>query len=258
MAILLVHSSCVLAHDDWVQPNTNVVRAGDTIHFDLMLGNHGNNHRDFKIAGKINLAGSTLEVIDPTGKHYDMKDRLVDMGYTPKEGFWTASFAGDKEGIYVVGHTSEQVVSYAPKRTVKSAKTYFVVSKSLDKVAMANPGFDRPLGHPFELVPESNPVTPMGPGKPIKVRLLYKNKPLPRAMVSFIPRGETLTEDFDHRYERMTDGDGRASYTPTMANYYLIVAHWDEPNEKGKDYDGTKYSATLTVLVPNICPCCNN
>ena len=40
------------AHDTWVQTNTNVVRAGDAAHIDLMLGNHGNDHRDFKIAGK--------------------------------------------------------------------------------------------------------------------------------------------------------------------------------------------------------------
>jgi hypothetical protein len=34
------------------------------------------------------------------------------------------------------------------------------------------------------------------------------------------------------------------------------VAHWKEPNESGKGYDSTKYSATLTILVPQVCPCC--
>jgi uncharacterized GH25 family protein len=91
---------------------------------------------------------------------------------------------------------------------------------------------------------------------PIKVRLLYKGKPLADARVSFIPRGETLTEGFDKRYERQTDANGRASFTPTDGNYYLVVAHWKEPNESGKGYESTKYSATLTILVPQVCPCC--
>src|SRR2546421_205751 len=51
------------AHDTWVQTNTNVVRAGDNVHIDLMLGNHGNDHRDFKLASKIDLAGTTFEVL---------------------------------------------------------------------------------------------------------------------------------------------------------------------------------------------------
>jgi hypothetical protein len=76
------------------------------------------------------------------------------------------------------------------------------------------------------------------------------------AVVSFIPRGEALAEQFDPRYERRTDADGRAGFTPKEGNYYLVVAHREESGEKGEGYDGTKYSATLTVFVPQVCPCC--
>ena len=31
-----------------------------------------------------------------------------------------------------------------------------------------------------------------------------------------------------------------------------------QPDEGGKDYKSTKYSATLTVLVPQVCPCCGD
>jgi uncharacterized GH25 family protein len=255
-AALLVVAVSAGAHDTWVQTNTNVVRVGDNVHVALMLGNHGNDHRDFKLAGKIDPEGTTLEVIAPDGKRYDLKDRLEDAGYTPKEGYWTARFAAAQPGLYLVASTSDKVVSYAPERSVKSAKTFFLVSRSLDKVSSENPGFDRVLGHALELVPEASPVTPMGPGVPIKVRLLYKGKPLAHGRVSFIPRGETLTEGFDKRYQRETDENGRATFTPTDGNYYLVVAHWKEPNESGKDYTSTKYSATLTVIVPLVCPCC--
>jgi uncharacterized GH25 family protein len=244
------------AHDTWVQTNTNVVRVGDNVHIDLMLGNHGNDHRDFKLASKISLEGTTLQVLAPDGKRYDLKSRLDDVGYTPKEGFWTTRFAGARPGLYMVAHTSDRVVTYAPTRSIKSAKTFFVMSKSLDRVSSKNPGFDKVLGHPLELVPETNPVTPMGPDTPIKVRLLYKGKPLAGARVSFIPRGTTLAEGFDKRYERKTDARGSATFKPAEGNYYLVVAHWQEPKENGKGYKSTKYSATLTVLVPQVCPCC--
>ena len=256
LTILAVVAGVAPAHDTWVQTNSNVLRVGDAVHIDLMLGNHGNDHRDFKIAGKPDLDGSTLQVIAPDGKRYDLKDRLVDQGYAPKEGYWSARFTGAQPGLYLVTQTADKVMSYAPVRSVRSAKTYFVVSKSLDNVPQHNPGFDKALGHALELVPESNPVTPMGPGTPIKVRLVYKGKPLAGARVSFIPRGETLTEGFDARFERKTDEQGRASFTPREGNYYLVVAHHEEPGESGKGYQSTKYSATLTVLVPQVCPCC--
>jgi uncharacterized GH25 family protein len=112
----------------------------------------------------------------------------------------------------------------------------------------------------LELVPEINPVTPMGPGTELRVRLLYKGKPLPNTKVSFIPRGETLAEGDDPRYERTTDKEGRVKFSPSQANYYLIVAHKKEENEggtqNGKTYSFTAYAATLTLFVPQICPCC--
>src|SRR5438876_8391146 len=95
------------AHDDWVQTNTNLIRPGDQVFIDLMLGNHGNDHRDFKLAGKLNPAAGTLEVVGPDGKRYDIKDRLADLGYTPTEGFWTTRFAPAQEGLYLVAHTSD-------------------------------------------------------------------------------------------------------------------------------------------------------
>ncbi len=97
----------------------------------------------------------------------------------------------------------------------------------------------------------------MGPGVPIQVKLFYKGAPLAGETVSFIPRGETLEEDFDGRYEVRTDADGRAKFTPKTGDWYLVVAHKTEPDEKGDGYDKTSYSATLTVFVPEFCPCCD-
>ena len=144
-------------------------------------------------------------------------------------------------------HTSDRIVNHGlPTRSLKSAKTCFVASASLDKPNPHNPGFDKPLGHPLEIVPQANPVFPMGPGQAIRVRVLLKGQPLANARVSFIPRGETLAEGFDERYERNSDAEGKASFTPTTGNYYLVVVHHAAPDEKGVDFIQTNYSATLT------------
>jgi uncharacterized GH25 family protein len=256
---LSTSAASVRAHDTWVQTNTNLIRTGDAVHVDLMLGNHGNDHRDFKLASKFDPSAGTLDVLSPDGKSYDLKERLVDLGYAPKEGFHSAKFAAAKPGIYTVAHTSDRVVNHGgkPTRAIRSAKAYFLVSPSLDKVRKDWTGSEKPLGHALELVPEASPVAPMGPGTPIKIKALFKGKPLAGVKVSFIPRGETLAESFDKKYERNTDEQGRASFTPTTGNYYLVVVHHKEATPEKAEYDSIGYAATLTIFVPETCPCCD-
>jgi uncharacterized GH25 family protein len=258
MASLLLGALAVpsLAHDVWVETNTPIIHPGDAVHVDLMLGNHGNNHRDFKLASKADPKHVTLEHVTPDGQRRELNSKLVDVGYEPKEGFWTAPVLAVQPGLHMILATSDHVVAYAPTRSIKSAKTFFLVSKSLDRPSADTEGFDRVLGLPLEIVPQGNPVAPMGPGTPIRVRLLYKGKPLAGAVVSFIPRGATLSEGFDETYERKTDANGEADYEPKSANDYLVVAHVEEPKESGEGYENTKYAATLTVKVPAICACC--
>lgn len=255
-AAAVLVSTAVCAHDTWIQANVPVVRAGETVYLDLMLGNHGNEHRDFLLASKVSLDRATFKVIDPEGRQFDFKDRLIDTGYTPKEGFWSLRFNPVQAGMYVAVHTLDQVVNHGtPTRSIKSAKTCLVASKLLDKVPEENPGFDRVLGHPLEIIPEANPVTPSGPEVPIRIKVLLKGKPFEGARVSFIPRGVRLADGFDETYERKTNANGRCSYTPKEGNHYLVVVH-HKTDEAGEGYTATAYSATLTVLVPDICPCC--
>lgn len=256
VTVFWLPSSVAQGHDTWVETNTNVLRANDQVFVQLMLGNHGNDHRDFKLAGKADADASTLEVIAPSGAKYDLKERWIDNGYAPAEGFWSTRFVPTAPGLYLVAHTFDKVMSYAPVRSIKSAKCCFVVSESLDRVPREHAGFDRVLGHALEIVPTSNPVTPMGPGVAIKVRVLYQGQPLADARVSFIPRGETLDEGFDERFERTTDREGRASFIPKEGNVYLVIVHHADSAASGPGYESTKYSAALTVYVPQSCPCC--
>ncbi|MCX7417703.1 MAG: DUF4198 domain-containing protein, partial [Planctomycetia bacterium] len=65
--------SIAIAHDTWVQTATNFVRPEDVVHIDLCLGNHGNDHRDFKLASKLSsLEGALLDVVGPGGVRTDL------------------------------------------------------------------------------------------------------------------------------------------------------------------------------------------
>jgi len=255
IALTLFLSHTVLAHDSWVQTNSHVVRVRDTVHVDLMLGNHGNHHRDYRLVGKVALDDATLSVTHHNGTAHDLKPSLIDTASKPAEGYWTARFRPAEPGVYMVSHTYDRVVHYAPLRSVKSAKTFFVASSHMDDVPEFEMTF-APLGHALELVPLTHPVTPMQPGRPIRVQLLFDGQPLAEHRVSFIPRSQTLSETFDERYERMTDSRGIAEFVPMEDDYHLIVAHHEGADASGEGYIATKYSATLAVYVPGVCACC--
>ena len=244
------------AHDTWVQTAARVVPPGEVVHVDLALGNHGNEHRDFKFAGKLaTLDGATLEIVGPGGRRTDLVPALVDLGYAPKEGFWSARFVTATEGLHGVAHALDRI--HGTKRTVKSGKAYFVVAPAEPAGPPPAAGFAAPLGHALELVPETHPVLGCGPGRAVKVRLLFRGRPLADERVSFIPRGAELKGEFDPEFERRTDADGRARYVPREGNYVLVVAHRTADDERGDGYDRTVYSATLVLTIPQRCGCCD-
>ena len=239
-----------VAHDTWVEANTALVRQGDVVFVDLKLGNHGNDHRDFKLASKIALGPCQLSVIGPDGKSVDLKPGIIDTGFAPKEGYWSSRFVTREAGLHVVSHTLDSL--HGTTRGIKSGKTYFLASPKLDEVSDVGTGFVKPLGQPLELVPLVNPVTEVAPGIPLRVKLLYQAKPLAGARVTFIPRGATLAEGFDQDYEVLTDNEGVASFTPREGNVILVVVHHPVADQKGDGYDKTQYTATLTVSVPQV------
>jgi len=259
LAALLAATATAHAHDTWMQTSPRLVRPDDVVHVELFLGNHGNEHRDFKVAGKLgSLADVKIDVIGPDGRKFDLVPDMVDLGYAPKEGFWSARFVPATAGLHCVALYREGVRHGA--MGFKGGKTYFLAAESLDKPAKADAktleAITRPLGHPLELVLESHPVLGCGPGRPIAVRLLLKGKPLADQVVSFIPRGTALAEGFDPAYERKTDADGRCSFTPKEGNLVLVVTHLEMPNEKGEGYEKAAYAATLVLDVPQRCSCC--
>ena len=246
--LLLLIPAISWGHDTWVEVNSPVIRVEDLVHVDLKLGNHGNDHRDFKLASKITLAPCTLVVIGPKGESQDLKSRLVDLGFAPKEGYWSTRFVPETAGLYVIGHTLDTL--HGKTRAIKSAKTYFAAISGGPDSAELTASNERPLGHALELVPLTNPVFDAGPNRPIRLKLLFEGKPLSGARVSFVPRGQLLAEGLDSNFERTSDANGVVEFTPREGNIVLAVVHHLLPERSGDGFDKTQFSATLTIAVP--------
>jgi len=247
LGVVLVGSA--LAHDIWLEPNANLVRTGEWLRISLMLGNHGNQHRDFRLASKVSAGDQNLVLYGPDNARYDLTKSLIDNGLTPQEGYWSARYQPTAPGLYMAVSSMDKVMSYAPVRDVKSAKTFFVVSPGLDNVAGESTGYDRVVGLPLEIVPLVNPVVGLRAGSAMRIRVLYKGKPLANANVTFVPKGATPKGDLDPLYEKSTDAKGEVEMVLKEGNSYLIATHKEDPDAKGTGYQSVGYSATLCVLV---------
>ena len=249
LALLAVVPATSFAHDTWVQSGPLVTRHKDVVHVDLMLGNHGNNHRDFKLASKITLAPCTLEVIAPDGTRTDLKPRVVDMGSAEKEGFWSAKMIADQMGIYQVVHTLDTL--HGKTRAIKSSKSYFISSSCFGTVPST--GSDRivPLNKGLEFVLET-PIKSISANRELRMQVLWNGKPQTGVAVAFVPRGVKLAEEKDPQYERVSDDRGYVTFTPSEGNLLLAVAHHLVPEERGEGFDKTHYGATMVLSVPHL------
>lgn len=235
-----------MGHDTWIEVGTNYVPVGEFAYVNLMLGNHGNEHRDFKLASKITLDPCDLYVIGPNGRKFDLKADIVDMGFAPKEGYWAARFEFNDPGQYQVVHTLDTL--HLTTRAIKSSKTFVIAGEKTPE--SAGEPQDSCFGFGLELVLET-PFSELHVGKEICVRVMRGGEPLSDARVSIVPRGVTLAEGFDQEHERMSDNDGRVRFVPQEGNIYLVVVHHLEAEEKGEGYDKTHYSATMVLHVAN-------
>ncbi|XUX00374.1 MAG: DUF4198 domain-containing protein [Dehalogenimonas sp.] len=254
----------VSAHDGWIQSNVSRVTTGDMVYIDMQFGNHQNMHRDYLIYGsKWDLRASTFVLHTPDKRTTDLGDRIIDIGkdetkiiggvqYTDKNGYLVTSFQTDKKGIYIVDARQDTVVSYAPERSIKCAKSIVGSVEGSTKSNPALDGFDQTLGQVLEIIPLKD-TTNLRVGDTLPFRVLYKGEPLEDGHISVIPRGTVLPEmGTPNPYDLMTDSKGKASFTFSEANYHLIVAHHETDESgvlNGKSYSFTKYTGDLTVIV---------
>jgi len=256
LVAIFVFPRLVMGHDGWVESSPMVVEKGQPVTLILMHGNHSNEHRSYRLAGKWDAEYMRLYVIDPSGKVDDITSAAVDLGEDaekvgPKgpKGFHVALFTAKEKGLYTVLARQERVITdeqTGPKlRSVRTARNIFAalpLPTVKEAKKLKSPGPFPGSNDNLEIVPLTNP-----PGLTSKERVTlevrFKGKPSPDQVVSVIRKmgGPNSAQDFK------TDSHGRISFTAGPADSYLSRVKFDEAGEKNK----SSYEATYVFQVFN-------
>jgi uncharacterized GH25 family protein len=254
---VIVQAPWSMAHDGWVEV-PSIVERGQPLTISLMLGNHSNEHRSYRLAGKWNVKATKLMVIEPSGKQHDLTSSLVDLGEDaektgPKgpKGFHIATFTAKEEGVHIVVARQEEIAQHGdgPKfRGVRSARGAFTALRT-PRVAEArkSSGFGHNTNNEnlMEIVPVSNPLG-VTQNERMIFEVRYKGKGFPNQNVSIIRRLEGPASV----QELSTDEKGQVSFTAGPPDTYLMRAKFEERNERSEgQYDLSAYEATYVFQI---------
>jgi uncharacterized GH25 family protein len=246
----------VLGHDGWIEPGPVMAEKGQPITIALMHGNHSNEHKSFRLAGKWDSQYTRLYVIDPSGKQTDLSSQLIDLGEDPEKtgpkgpkGFHLAAFLAKQAGLYFAVARQERTVTDEQNgsklRTIRTARSAFMaLSVPTVKEAKRLKKFNHWLGSEdnLEIVPLTNPVGLMTE-ESVALEVRFKGKPSPDRVLSIIRKmgGPASAQDFT------TDRQGRVRFVAGPADLYLARVKFDEATELEK----ASYEATYVFQVFN-------
>ncbi|WP_424765553.1 DUF4198 domain-containing protein [Paenibacillus sp. sgz302251] len=247
-------TTTALAHDGWSQTNAPIIGQGEVSYVDLLLGNHSNGHKSYRIAGQWSTDTSKVFVTTPADKKVDITATRFYTGEAAtatepaiNNGF-IASFSSSSPGAYIISVEGDSIFKHGEtaSRTLRRAKSFVAVSDIpiLDRVKTLK-GFSKAVNMDrAELVPDFNPSA-VTPGEQLNVRLLLKGKPLANTEVSLIRRSNSEAQTLT------TNSEGEAAFTTGPADYYLLRAKPSTDEKKDGEYSVTNYEATMTFMVQN-------
>jgi hypothetical protein len=260
LALIFFYPQLSLSHDGWVEVTPTIIEKGQVATLALLQGNHSNEHKSYRIAGKWDGKNTALVVINPGGKLSTLTDRIIDLGEDeekvgPKgpKGFYLASYVPNEEGIYQAvarqGRSLQQ--GDGPKLvTLRIAKTTFATFKVPSLSAAKNlKGFDRLVAGEdgVEFIPVNNPLAVFSGGS-MTLELRQKGKPAGGQLVALVRR----IDGFASVQERATDDKGRVTFAVGPADFYLARVKIDEesPRPDGQK-DKSSYESTYVFQVFN-------
>lgn len=241
------------AHDFWIEPPVFRPRPGTSVGLRLFVG------QDFK--------GDSVPYFPQKFERYLVAGPA---GTQPIPGVLGDEPAGTvmpaTPGLYVIGlHTKPDSVSFdtpgefeqylrkeglernlalhqrRQKPGKKIKETYFRCAKSLIAAGAAGDDADRVLGFPLELIAETNPYrTPV-----LRLRLLYRGKPLSNALVVAFNKAEPLA-----KLKARTGNDGRVEFTLPRSGVWLVTSVHMIPASFFSGYDWESLWASLTFERP--------
>ena len=254
ITLLFFHPLSASSHDGWVEVTPTIMEKGQVATLALIQGNHSNEHKSYRIAGKWDSKYTTLIVLDPEGKQIALTDRIIDLGEDeekvgPKgpKGFYLASYVPSDEGLYQVLARQARTLQQGdgPKlSTVRIAKTAFAAFKAPAIVAAKNlKGFDRLIAgeDDVEFIPVNNPLAVFSGGS-MTLELRQKGKPTGGQVVTLVRRIDGSASVQEHK----TDDKGRVTFAIGPADFYLARVKIDEESprpdgQKDKSSDESTY-----------------
>jgi uncharacterized GH25 family protein len=263
MSLLLSSLLCpgiAISHDGWVEVAPAIVEKNQPATISLIQGNHANEHKSYRIAGKWDAKYTTLVVIDPKDKTTSLTDRLIDFGEDaetigPKgpKGFYLAQFFPKDDGLYQALARQARTLQQGdgPKVvTVRFAKTAFAAFKAPNvSAAKALKGFDRMIAgdDAVEFIPVNNPLGIFSGGS-MTLELRKSGKPISGQLITLLRR----IDGFASVQERPTDDKGRSTFTVGPADSYLARVKIDEETTRSDGLkDKASYESTYVFQVFN-------
>jgi Domain of unknown function (DUF4198) len=255
LAALLALAMPVEAHDGWLEAHPVLVERGQPVSVFLMYGNHGNDHRSYRIAGKWRPEYATLVVTGPAGPPVDLTNQVTDLGDAedvgPKgpKGFHVAAFVPAQDGAYIalVTQSRELQVEGAKFQSIGTAKVVFAALTSpVVAAARLLTGFDRAVASAdaLEIIPVTNPLA-LRTGDALTLEIRHRGRSLQNQPISIVrgiegaPSAQTPT----------TDDRGQVKIVAGPADYYLTRASLEERTGAVGQVDKRVFEATYVFVV---------
>jgi uncharacterized GH25 family protein len=258
-------ASFIEAHDFWLQPSEYWIAPEVLDSMTLQVG-----HGPFRQRSPIPLRRITrFQAIAPNGVVVDLHQRLR-LGQGAEDG----DFRLSDPGTYVlVLQTDDGAQTHLPairfndylrvegltpaleqrarlhRMDADGSERYSRCAKSIVQVGLPRAGLlgqvNKPLGLPLEIVPEANPYGAKRLAT-LPVRVIYAGHALAGALVKLT----NLANDVSPFEVRLTDRDGRASFTMPNAGAWILNVIWTKALPRSEETDFETVFSSLSFGFP--------
>ena len=255
IALALGAAASLSAHEFWIEPTTFAPAVGTIVGIRARVGDGVLGDpvpRDPALLEKLIVdagAGAApvlgQEGADPAGLLRIATNGLHVVGYLGKPT--PVDIPADTFNTYLRDEGLNDVIAERNRRGTTGTGAHELFTRCAKSLVLAGPARadqrDRALGFPLELVADGNPYL-LAPGDGLTVRLLYRGRPLPGALITAIRRQN------GERIPARSDAAGTARFILPAGGAWLIKAvHMTAP-PKGTHADWVSYWASLTFALP--------
>lgn len=267
VALLIVASSPIIAHEFWVTPSTWSSDRAARISILANVGDRFPNASSFTTPERVDTvrlvgAGTDLRVPGPYRREGD--SLAADITLPSAAGTYVGVFSikprvGEKTGPIFEEHLRHQGLDDIVAERARRRETHLAVRERYSRygktlVQVGSGGDDsaatRAIGLKIELVPATNPAR-LRRGEPLRVRLLMDGQPVRGALVGAI-NAEAKSRPDDWPLKARTDANGEVVFTLTARGPWLVraVRMVRREGEIGPDAaDWETYWASLTFAM---------